>query len=570
MAIVLNKQRIISTSPTPRQTWDRPSDWLDMPVLSQGDSKICLLVKVYQGGNNFHIFKAAGDYTVDWGDGTANTNHSSGTDAEHEFLWANAPASSLTSKGYRQVIVTITPQPGSTLTSYGRPSSPYHATGDTVRGGNNSVISAKIASTTLTSLYLGFYQYNSLEEFEYVGTAPNLTNASSCFSNCVSLKIVRQWDTSAITNISSCFTSCHSLISVSPLDTSSNTNFSSMFGNCRSIDYIPPMDVSSATSLNNTFQGCLALSNIPVQDFTGIISFSQTFSTTAIRIFDKPLPSVTSVHLLLDGCSRLEVFTGTIPNAQLTSMSYMFRNCSNLKYIKPFDTSVVTNFQYCFNGVKEIRDFGWVDTSSGQNFKGMLASTNVTDASWLNITSNATILESLFDTCYKLVKIPATINCNNVTSINYMFRNCQNLKQAINLANTGNIVTGLAAFHYCYSLDSVSNFSGTFTNCQQMFTNCYNLEKIPTMDISGCNSGNETYQFASNCRNLRESGASGNTSKVDYASCGLTSSEIEQIFTNLGTVSSATIINVSNNPGSAGLSGTQIAIATGKGWTVTS
>lgn len=568
MSIIISKTRIIGTTPVPVQTWERPSDWLDMPALSQGDEKICYLVKVFEDGENFIRFKVVGDYTVDWGDGTANTNYSSNATAEHEFAWNDAPPSSLTSHGFRQVIVTVTPQSGSTLTGINRQQHPYYATGDTARGGSNSIISVKMAGTGFTNLHQAFYAYTALEEFEYVGTTPNLVTASQVFSQCVMLKKVIQWDISNVTTLSSCFSSCSQLLTLPQLDTSSCTNFASMFQNCSVIDHIPPMNVTSATSLSNTFNACQDLKNNPISDYTGITNFNATFKNTGIKVFEAVLPNATNLYTMFQNCANLEVASLTVPNGQLTNIGYLFSGCNQIKEIKPFDTSAVTEFRYAFGTNRYIRDYGWLNTSSGLNFTGMFSGNRLIDASFIDISS-ATVVSSLFANCSKLTKLPASFDCTNLTSIDGLFKGCTMLEVTPNLINTGNITNTSLAFYFCSTLKQAPPISGTIANAQQMFQNCYNLEKIPAYDLSGCNSGNETYNFAGACYNLRESLATDNTSRINYNSCALSESKIEEIFDNLGTVSSATVINVSNCPGSAGLTTAQEDIAINKGWTVT-
>jgi hypothetical protein len=48
----------------------------------------------------------------------------------------------------------------------------------------------------------------------------------------------------------------------------------------------------------------------------------------------------------------------------------------------------------------------------------------------------------------------------------------------------------------------------------------------------------------------------------------LSQANIVTIFTNLGTAAGAQTITVSSNPGYAGLTAGERAIATGKGWTI--
>ena len=568
--LILNKQRLITPSPVSITRWTRPNDWLDMPELIQGDEKIYLLIKVSELGKNFHIFKVTEDYTVDWGDGTANTNHSSGTDAEHEFLWENVPSSSLTSDGFRQVIVTITPQSGSQLKFYGRPSSPYHATGDSHRGGGSNVISVKMAGVNFTSLYLGFYQYSALREFEFVGTN-SITNLNNCFSSCSNLRKVYQFDTSTVTSFSNLFSGCVNLINVPPFDTTSGTVFTGMYTTCSSIKYIPPFSVVGATSLTQTFHACVNLSNNPISDFTGITSLSQTYSQTNLKILEMDLPNLQTVHVPFDGMSNLEIIRLNIPTGVLQNMSYMFRGCKQLKEIKPFDTSNVTNFRYAFNGVFNIKDFGWIDTSNGQNFEGMFNNTSVEDLSFLNITSNATNVKNLFYGCKQLKKVPSTIDCTNLTSLQGLFAYCYSLVEFPNLLNTGGITSTYNTFLGCGSLTVAPDITGTLTSCRGMFSGANSLEKIPNYDLSNVVAWPNGYQFCSSAHNLRESLVTQIKSRHSYSTCALSRDKIVDIFNNLGTAAgSQKTIYVNKNPGSSELTAADLLIATDKGWTVVS
>jgi len=571
MPVILSKQRIISTTPTPRQTWTRPTEWLDMPDLSQGDEKVHMLVKVYEKGSNFIIFKFRGDYQVDWGDGTTVTTHADNTDAEHDYDWANAPSSSLTSGGYRQVILTVTAQGGSTLTQFIRPSSPYAHSNDVYRGfGNGNVLSVKIAGTAFTHMNLGMWTWIALEEFEYVGTAPNLSNVSNCFTSCNNLKKINQWNTSAVTNFANVFQNCYSLLEVPPLDTSSATNVTYMYYNCFSIDYIPPMDVSSSTNLTYTFNTCRSLNNNPISNYSGITNMTATYSNTRLKTFDASLPNVTGMHLCFDGCSDLEVVNITAGTGVLTTMSYTFRNCVNIKEIKPFDTSGVTSFLWCFSAIKTQCDFTWVDTSSTQNFESMFEGSYLTDASFLNVTSNATNLTEVFQNCTKLKKTPASFDCTNVTTIKGLFAYCYLLEDFPTLNNTGNITDTYNTFAYCKGLEVAPPIAGTLTSCRAMFSGAVNVATIPAYDLSGVTTYPNGYQFALSANNIRESLVTGITSRHSYQNCSMAQAELVTVFNNLGTANGSQTIYVDKNPGSADLTASDLLIATNKGWTVVS
>ena len=98
------------------EPYTRPSDWLTMPTLVQGDEKCVILNPVGNCDSNFVAFTITGDYTVDWGDGITE-NFASGIKAEHAYTYSAISESTLCSRGYKQVLITITPQVAGTLTS---------------------------------------------------------------------------------------------------------------------------------------------------------------------------------------------------------------------------------------------------------------------------------------------------------------------------------------------------------------------------------------------------------------------------------------------------------------------
>ena len=99
--------------------WVRPSDWLPMPTgITSANQTFVGLHAVFSEGQNYCAFRfttSAGQYQVDWGDGTV-TLHNSNTNAEKEYNYASISNSTLTSRGYKQVMITVTPVSGNFLT----------------------------------------------------------------------------------------------------------------------------------------------------------------------------------------------------------------------------------------------------------------------------------------------------------------------------------------------------------------------------------------------------------------------------------------------------------------------
>ncbi|HNP42449.1 MAG TPA: hypothetical protein PKI24_23035, partial [Nitrospira sp.] len=97
--------------------WTRPSDWLTMPTVGSSDQKFVGLLAVYDHGSNHVAISAAENYTVDWGDGSSTENIASGVTASHVYTYSSISDSTLCTRGYKQVLVTVVPQSGKNLTT---------------------------------------------------------------------------------------------------------------------------------------------------------------------------------------------------------------------------------------------------------------------------------------------------------------------------------------------------------------------------------------------------------------------------------------------------------------------
>lgn len=184
----------------------RPSKWLTMPTLEDGDDKIVLLVAVWENASNFIALKcstSSGTYTINWGDGNTSSGISSAAQSDHVFDFSGLSADTL-AYGYRQAIVTITADSGN-LTLFSNFNIHHPSLNSKYSAG---VLECNIASQTILSLDSMFRsQYNQqfpwLERFEYIGTcnvtdwdysfygagilyfkatSPNATTANSTFS----------------------------------------------------------------------------------------------------------------------------------------------------------------------------------------------------------------------------------------------------------------------------------------------------------------------------------------------------------------------------------------------------
>jgi len=98
-----------------------------------------------------------------------------------------------------------------------------------------------------------------------------------------------------------------------------------------------------------------------------------------------------------------------------------------------------------------------------------------------------------------------------------------------------------------------------------MFASCSSLASVPALNVSSVSSSANFNNMFAGCNSLSRIQAANFNYTFSVASCKLGSTELNEIYTNLPTVTGQTI-TVSNNVGTAGDNPT---IATAKGWTVT-
>jgi surface protein len=386
--------------------WTRPADWLELTEPSAGEEKFVGLHAVWPDGN-FVAFTFAGAYTVDWGDGSALENVASGTTAYHEYTYSSISSSTDSTRGYRQVIVTVTPQSGASLTSMDL--FVNHNQAGLVSGYSTGWLDIAVRLPNLTSLVIGStgstVRHILLEQVKLLdnGTVASFANL---FYSLYSLQSVQLDDTSAITNMSSMFYNCYTLQTVPLFDTSAVTSMSSMFQNCYSLQTVPLFDTSAVTDMSQTFQNCYSLQTVPLFDTSAVTYMSSMFNT----------------------CYSLQ----TVPlfdTSAVTYMSNMFSSCYSLQTVPLFDTSAVTlmnnMFYYCYS----LQTVPLFDTSSVTNMSIMFYNCNSLQTVPLFDTSAVTNMSNMFSTCSSLSSIPALDASAATSSSSYsnMFYNNRSL-----------------------------------------------------------------------------------------------------------------------------------------------
>ena len=219
-------------------------------------------------------------------------------------------------------------------------------------------------------------------------------------------------------------------------------------------------------------------------------------------------PTQTQESMFRDMAMLREV---DLRGAQPISLANWFNGCVRLEKITGLDTSLATLFNLAFYNCNALRDFSWISFAQ------------------------ATDMSSAFVNCYELKTI--TINTPTITSLSATFNGCISLRRA----------------------EVIAPNAASAANC---FISCLLLTDV-TLHTKANAARTSTYTKANMLSWIKD--LSGSSVVMSVASCNLNAAALNRIFTDLGTVTSATI-TITGTPGAATC---DRSIATAKGWTVT-
>ncbi len=459
-SIEINQGKANQTSIFPQlspTTWVRNSEWLTLTAPGSTEQKFVGLFAVYDNDSNYLRFVCQGAVTVDWGDGTSS-NVASGVGADKQYTFSSISSATQTSQGYRQVIITVTPQAGQNLTYIDL----NRQNPRTNMRGNNPWLDIAIAGPNLTTLGItSTISNNTLERVNLVSSA--LTSYASLFSNCRALQSVTVNTSATLTSVSNMFNDCRALQVAPFFNTSTVTNFSSMFVNCSNLIEVPTYNTAAATNVNGMFNSCYKLRYIPFFNFSNVTNNMDSFANRTYALIDVPPLDVSKCTSFQSAFSESGITK--IPNfnfAAATNLSSMFNTCRNLKYVPPLVFPVATNVTSMFANCTALEKVDSLKFNA----------------------SGATNLSNLFDNCIKLKTVGSitAVNCTNtfaLFNLNNILSQIDSLSFGSNLANTSYM------FQQCFGLTTVPLFTtSSVTNGEGMFYNCNSMTTLPNFNFS--------------------------------------------------------------------------------------
>ena len=261
--------------------WVRPSDWLSMPTnITSADQIFVGLHAVIENSDNYCAFSfttSTGQYQVDWGDGTV-TLHNSNTIAQKNYDYASISNSTICSRGYKQVIIKVTPVSGNLLTcNFQQRFVTTPAQNQAYSSGFlECILSMPNASSGGSITFGGITIRHAYCEKVDIKTIGNATSMINMFYNCYSLQSVPLFNTINVTNMAYMFQNCVSLNFIPAfITTAVTTDFTTFANGSTSINRIL-MSFNRTVSLQN----CQLSKDALVEILTNLIDRTTTTSAT--------------------------------------------------------------------------------------------------------------------------------------------------------------------------------------------------------------------------------------------------------------------------------------------------
>jgi len=529
------------TSIGPVSTWVRPAAWLAMPSIISSDEKFAGLHAVWPEGN-FVAFSAAGNYTVDWGDGSATQNVASGGTAEKEITWASALNTS--DVGIATAVACT-----------------FQDTGDTVTlnahgwANGRAVAFSAITSTTGISTYTTYYVVSqTTNTFQVASTIGGsaialTTNGSGSVyvpqyrqviitvvpnaSTITQLNLHVKHSTALLQTYSSLFLDIAMSFAAmtdlrigvqTPGDPTQVINFSELQrasivnSDLRQLDYLffnnykllnIAQLVTSATAsatLACTFQDAGDTVTATAHGFRNgdTAIFTSITSTTEISAYSSyfvvgQTANTFQVAFSYGGDAIALTTDGSGNVVRGTNFSNMFNSCSALQSLPLFNTAAGTSFSSMFINCYSLQSLPLFNTAAGADFSSMFNSCSALQSLPLFNTAAGTNFSSMFISCYSLQSVPL-FNTAAGTNFSSMFISCLAL-QSLPLFNTA-AGTGFSnMFNNCFALQSVPLFNtAAGTSFSSMFINCFALQSVPLFNTAA---GTSFSNMFNNCRALQ-------------------------------------------------------------------
>jgi hypothetical protein len=481
-----------------KNAWQRNSQWIALP-LATSDEKVVALLAIKENAPNAIALNATtstGQYTVDWGDGTSQ-NVNSGTTASKTYTFAQFDNSTLTSEGYKQVIVTITPVTAGALRNANFQLKHSFLTATTapaidwleIKASGPGFINFN-AFGTFSLNQFGLVQYPMLENVEVLSgdlaqTVFNYTFNHSA-RNLKRFYFVSRTNPLTTLQMIGTFNNCFSLITCEihcPQNFIQPSILNNTFANCYHLRLIPNFKFESAGTTNSAFFNCYELTALPPIVFN-VNTDSSSMITQCYKLKSLSVTNNTSTlhNIQASNLERVDLTinsTGPLRAASNLSLTYakvtlnsnvsgnqMFNNCVNLKKVDFSGSGNITNAVQMFFGCNSLEEVGQFNTTGMTSADGMFQNCfNLKRIGTYDFSSlGAGGIGSLIAGCHNLRELPYSAMTTTAQTSNVVFTDAYSIKELppINLnLGAGSILTSFNNLYECERI-RVTGFTNSF------------------------------------------------------------------------------------------------------------
>jgi len=503
--------------------WVRPECWLTLPTITPGDQIFAGLFAIFDENPNYVALVAEGDYIVDWGDGNTE-DVASGVTAEHQYDFADISPSTLC-QGYRQVVITVTPQEGSDLTSLRLDS---HSADSNYR---SAWLDCAINSPLLTELRAFYYALTDSPMMEHFYLGQNaIEDASSLFEGDYNEHGYLQSLDILELNYA---TSADYLCSVQPL--------------LRSLT-LP--DLPLVTGMNDAFYADTALEKLVIGD----------------------MPLLEDGSYMCEECNALKQVQfgqlGPLDDSSNLDMTSAFYDCYAFTHFICGDTSthIFGSQMFDSSGSPLYLQFGNLTTDQDSVDFNSLGIDNPYLIEYIKL-GNLPDVTSLSSMCYDLegLRIFEMGDAPLCEDFSFAWASCaQMVSWTVGDMTAATDMTGVMDFGGYGSLQTLAINTPLCTNYNSAFR-IAGMQELTLGDIQGDADFSDTLQYAQNLRTLRVGNILGTTFPAELFSSAPALQEIEigdvnEVTTvllqsmpalkslSIGDMNAVTYLNMGNNP----------------------
>ena len=285
----------------------------------------------------------------------------------------------------------------------------------------------------------------------------NVTNMSYMFSNSNYNLPLNSWDVSSVEIMEGMFSNSSYNLPLNSWNVSNVTNMSSMFENNYEFNqYLDSWDVSNVSNTSKMFSGC----NL----------FNQPLSTWNVS-------SVTNMEAMFSGCDRFNQFLNTWDVSNVTNMESLFSSTSFDQPVDTWDVSNVENMSYMFYQSDFNQPLNTWDVSSVTSTHKMFSHNFYFNQSLNNWdVSNVIDMSYMFENAIIFNSDIGSWDVSSVTDMSGLFMNAESFNQNIenwntlSLENMYRLFSGARFFNQpldTWDVSNVTNMEGVFTDSEK-------------------------------------------------------------------------------------------------------